>query len=331
MQHYSTRFLRRTVVGGLTAVAAVALLSGVGQAAEKFPSKTIEVVTHASAGGGTDTTARIMMIRGRRYLKTDMVVVQKRGGGGEAAQSYANKQPKDGHTVLALTQTHLYTIALGKSPLKIDDLVGVARAMDDPTFIVVHKDSPYKTFKQLIEAQKTKALTWAVAQIAGTEHIGAAQLAEAAGIPMKNIKAAAFGSGGKMVAALMSKAADVSPLNVSESLSQIEEGVFRPLAVMGPTRLKAFPDVPTTFERGYKVKCTTTRGYAVLKGTPQDRIDTLSKAFVKAMGHDTFGNYLKASGLDPAESVAGSKVWDAALKEEYANAAKALKMLGLVK
>ena len=40
--------------------------------------------------------------------------------------------------MLALTQSHLYTIARGKSVLTIDDLVGVARAMDDPTFITAY-------------------------------------------------------------------------------------------------------------------------------------------------------------------------------------------------
>ena len=49
---------------------------------------SIEVITHAGAGGGTDVNARMMMIRTRRALKQDMVVVNKRGGGGAAAIIY---------------------------------------------------------------------------------------------------------------------------------------------------------------------------------------------------------------------------------------------------
>ena len=45
----------------------------------KFPSKTIQVVIHSSYGGGTDTTARMMMVRARRTLGVDMQVVAKRG------------------------------------------------------------------------------------------------------------------------------------------------------------------------------------------------------------------------------------------------------------
>ncbi len=80
---------------------------------EKFPSKPIEVVIHSKYGGGTDTTARMMMIRTRRILDTDMSVVAKRGGSGAAAHQYAASRDRDGYTVLALTQSHLYTIARG--------------------------------------------------------------------------------------------------------------------------------------------------------------------------------------------------------------------------
>ena len=145
--------------------------------AQEFTNKPIEVVIHAKYGGGTDTTARMMMIRSRRNLKTDMQVVSKRGGSGAKAHAYAKSRPRDGYTVMALTQTHLYTIARGKSPLTIDDVVGVARAMDDPTFITVSGKGKYKTLADLVNASKKKPLNWGVAQIGGTEHIGLATFA----------------------------------------------------------------------------------------------------------------------------------------------------------
>ena len=51
---------RRAFVGGAAAAAAVGLVPAWAQ--EKFPSKPIEVVTHAGVGGGTDITARMMMV-----------------------------------------------------------------------------------------------------------------------------------------------------------------------------------------------------------------------------------------------------------------------------
>ncbi len=318
---------RRVLVAAAAAAVGLGLSVGFVVAQEKFPSKPIEVVIHSKYGGGTDVTARMMMIRTRRGLGVDMAVVSKRGGSGAKAHQYALTKPRDGYTVLALTQSHLYTIARGKSPLTIDDVVGVARAMDDPTLITVAASSPYKTLGDLVAASKDKALNWGVAQIGGTEHIGLAQLAKAAGMKFKVVP---FGSGAQMVQALMSGAIDATLPNVSEGGSQVKDGTFRALAVMAEKRLAEYPDVPTTFENGYKVKTSTTRGYWVLKGTPQDRIDVLSKAMVKAMNHEIFVNYLKSAGLTPEDSIAGSEVWDKQIKEEYAKAYAALKDLDLL-
>jgi putative tricarboxylic transport membrane protein len=315
--------------GFMLVVASAALtLSGPAGAQDKFPDKPIQVVIHSSYGGGTDVTARMMMIRSRRILEVDMAVIAKRGGSGAAAHEYAMGKPRDGYTILALTQSHLYTIARGKSPLTIDDVVGVARAMDDPTLITVAADGPYKTLEDLVAASKDKPLNWGVAQIGGTEHIGLAQLAKAAGMKFKVIP---FGSGSQMIQALMSNSIVATLPNVSEGGQQVKDGIFRALAVMAEKRLPDYPDVPTTFELGYKVKTSTTRGYWVLKGTPQDRIEILSAALVKAMKHKVFANYLKSAGLNPEDSVAGHEVWDKHIKEEYAKAVEALTELDLIK
>ena len=313
---------------GLVLMLATMAFGMVVSAQEKFPDKPIEVVIHSKYGGGTDVTARMMMIRTRRELGVDMSVTSQRGGSGAKAHQYALGKPRDGYTVLALTQTHLYTIARGKSPITIDDIVGVARAMDDPTFITVSAAGPYKTLKDLVTASKEKPLNWGVAQIGGTEHIGLAQFAKAAGI---QFKAVPFGSGAQMVQALMSGAIDATLPNVSEAGPQVEDGTFRALAVLSDKRLKDYPDVPTAKEDGYDVKTSTTRGYWVLKGTPEDRVQILSDAMVKAMHNDVFVNYLKSSGLSVDDSVAGHEVWDKQIKEEYAAAVEALGELGLLK
>lgn len=312
----------------VAAIGSAVVFSAPTDAKAAFPDCTVEVVIHSAYGGGTDTTARMMMIRSRRELKTEMTVNAQRGGSGAKAQEYVMSKPADGCTLLALTQTHLYTMAQGKSDVKIDDIVGVARAMDDPTFITVASSSKYKTLEDLVAASKEGPLNWGVAQIGGTEHIGLANLAKAAGFKFKVVP---FGSGAQMVQALMSGAIDATLPNVSEAGPQVSDGSFRALAVMAEKRLGDFPDVPTTVEKGLNVKTSTTRGYAVKAGTPPEIIKALSDGIVKAMKHDVFTNYLKSSGLKPEDSVAGSEVWDKQLKEEYKIAAESLKDLGLIK
>ena len=295
--------------------------------AENFPDGPIEVVIHTTFGGGTDTTARMMAIGTGEQLGTDMVVVSKPGGGGAEAQNYVMSKPADGQTVLALTQTHLYTIARGGSQMKIEDVQGVARAMDEPNFLVVSGNSEYQTIDDLVEASKQQPLNWGISVIGSTEHIGLARLAEAAGIQYKVVP---FGSGGEMVQALLSGAIDAIVPNVSEAAGQIEDGSMRALLVMREERLDDYPDVPTSFEKNWPVKVSTTRGYAVRAGTPQPVVEKLSQAMVEGMKNETFAKYLETAGLTPEDNVAGWQEWDKQLKEEYQTARDAMEELGLL-
>lgn len=147
-------YLKRNIVKtglGAVAIAGISTFSLVSTAiADKYPNKPIELVIHAKYGGGTDTTARMVSIRTRRNLGTDISIVAKRGGSGAKAQNYVLTKPADGYTIMALTQSHLYTMARGKSNMKINDIVGVARAMDDPTFITVSGKGKFNSLEELV-------------------------------------------------------------------------------------------------------------------------------------------------------------------------------------
>ncbi len=159
----------------VSALALASMMSASFAADETYATKgcdPVQVVIHASYGGGTDTTARMMSIRTRRYLNADIQIVGKRGGSGAKAQNYTLTRPKDGCTIMALTESHLYTLARKKSNMKIGDLVGVARAMEEPTFIVVNANNKeLSTIEKLIERSKKKPILTAIANIGGTEHI----------------------------------------------------------------------------------------------------------------------------------------------------------------
>lgn len=68
---------RRVVRAMSVALLALASITAVA-AAERFPVRPIEVVIHSKYGGGTDTTARMMIVGAKRILGTDFTVVAKR-------------------------------------------------------------------------------------------------------------------------------------------------------------------------------------------------------------------------------------------------------------
>lgn len=291
---------------------------------EKYACDTVEVISHASPGGGTDTTARMMMIRARRYLNTDMIVVYKRGGQARAAHEYFKKRPANGCTLLAITQSHFNTIAEGRSPITVKDMVGIARAMDDPMLITVHKDTKFKSIDDLINASREKRLNWAGGGILSTDHIAIDNLARAAGFQYKFVP---YGSAGAMATDLLAQKVDAVPLNISEAAGQIKEGNFVPLLVLSKTRLKDYPRVPAAGEKGWDVTASTTRGYVVRAGTPPDRVARLQQDMAKAMKHQVFAGYLAGAGLSAADSVIVGEQWDRQLAAMEAGARAALERM----
>jgi len=308
--------------------AAATLIMPAAMAQDAFPSHDIEIISHAAPGGGTEQTVRMWIEEATKILGQNMVVVFKQGGGARTAHEYLKSKPADGYTLIGTTETHLYTIAQGKSPITIDDLQGVARAMQDPSVIVVRGDSKIENYDQLLEASKSAALNWGVAQVGGTEHIGIARWGEAAGAQYRVVP---FGSGGEMITALRSGAIDATLANISEALQPIKDGDLKAIAVLADEPIADLPDIPTAASKGADVSVYTTRGYAVLAGTPPEVVAKLEEALLQAMASDRFKEYLSNAGLDPVTSVAGSADWDAQLKESYANAKAAMDKLGLAK
>lgn len=311
--------------GALMLLAPTSALAQADCSAEDWPCDTIEIVSHASPGGGTDTTIRMWLDAADSMIDEDMRVVYKQGGGARAAHEYALNRGPDGHTIMALTQTHLYTIARGNSPLSIDGIQGVVRAMDDPSVIVVNSNADYEGYEDFVQAAQ-EGMTWGVAQVGGTEHIGISRWAEEAGVEPRVVP---FGSGGDMITSLRSNAVDATLANVSEALNLIEESELKPIALLYDQRVDDLPDVPTAAEFGHDVSVTTTRGYYVLDGTDPAIVTEIEELILSAMESERFQDYLRGSGLDPETNIAGAEVWDQQLKEEYEVSLKALRNLDM--
>lgn len=314
---------RRTFVQGAAAAAGLASLPVWAQ--EKFPSKPIEVVTHSGAGGGTDITARMMMVHAPGVLGTELVVANRVGGSGAAALAYAAGRPRDGHTILLITQSHLLTILQGKSAVKYDELVALARATADPQVLMVGKSSPIKNAQDLLAAGKAKKLKAGVTHIGSIDHITLVGFARKAGLQAPT--AVPFRGGGDIVVNVVSGNLDVGMLNFAEAESQIKAGDVRPVMVLSAKRLKVLPDVPTAKELGIDAEYDTVRGFVTLKGAPDDRLKVLEEGLVKAMKGQMYTTYIDTSGQSP-DSVAGRAAWQAQLDAMYKDAENELKSLG---
>jgi len=313
----------------LLLAAAGAALAVTGAVAEDYPSKTIEVVTHAGAGGGTDVNSRMMMLRTRREIGTDMVVVNKRGGpSGALAMQYFQTRPADGYTIMTWTNGHALTMALGKSDLKLEDMRPLARGTNDPQVLMVSCNaSPYKNSDEFLEGVRNTKLKFGTTNIGGLDHITAYMFAKKADAIQPDI--VPFKGGGELATQLVAGSIDVGVLNLSEASAQIEAGDICPVVVLDEQRMAPIPDVKTAKEMGVDVAFATVRGFVTHAEVDEAKAEKLEQAMLDGMNHSVYQAYLASSGLEES-SVLGSEAWGKQMKKLMNDLVPAAKEMGLV-
>ena len=290
---------------------------------------TIEVVTHAGAGGGTDVNSRMMMIRTRRALKQDMVVVNKRGGGGAAAMQYFNSRPADGNTVLTFTVGHAIAMAKGMTDLRVEDMAPIARGTNDPQILMVNcATSNYKTPEEFVAGMKNgDAIKFGGTSSGTIDHLTVYLWAKRTGQPMPVY--IPFGGGGELATQVVAGAVDVGILNLSEASAPIEAGDLCPLVILGENRMEPIPAAKTATEMGIDLVLSTTRGFVTHAGVSEERRAELESGMLKAMDHSLYQAYLMNSGLDNT-SPQGSEAWGKQINMMVNEFGPALKEMGLI-
>jgi putative tricarboxylic transport membrane protein len=313
---------------GLLGAGALAFAPASLRAQESFPSRTIEVVTHAGVGGGTDITARMMMVQAPAELGQEFTVVNRTAGSGAQALQYLASKPADGHTLILVTQTHLLTQLRTPSLPQFADLIPVARATADPQLVLVRRDSPLRTPADLVNAGKERSLRFGGTQVGGVDHVTIFSFARAAGMQRPTL--VPFRGGGEIVINLVGGNIDTAVVNPGEAEPQLRAGELRPLLSLADQRLSVFADVPTARELGFEATGYTLRGFCVLKGTPEDRVARLEQGLVRAMSGPIYKTYLENTGQAP-DSVAGREVWGAQLAQFNQDGREALTALGMLR
>jgi len=313
---------------GVLGLGAGLLAAGSAGAQERFPSRTVEVVTHAGVGGGTDITVRMMMVAAPAEFGQEFTVVNRTAGSGAQALQYLASKPADGHTLILVTQTHLLTMLRNRSLPQLSDLVPVARATEDPQMVMVRRDSPLRGPDELLSAGRARSLRFGGTHVGGVDHVAILAFGRAGGL--QNPTLVPFRGGGDIVINLVGGNIDVGILNPAEAEAQLRAGEVRPVMVLSESRLASFPDVPTGKELGINATAATVRGYCVLKGTPEDRVARLETGLLRAMSGPIYKGYLDNTGQS-RESVAGREAWGRQLAGFMEEGREALTALGLLR
>jgi putative tricarboxylic transport membrane protein len=255
------------------------------------PTKSVEFIVPAGAGGGADQMARMIqgIIQKHDLMSKPLVVVNKAGGAG-AEGFLAIKGDKDPHSII-ITLSNLFTTPLATGvPFSWKDMTPVAMLALDEFILWVNAETPYKTAGDYIEAIK-KAPSGQF-KMGGTgskqeDQIITAAIEQAAGVKFTYIP---YKGGGDVAVQLVGKHVDSSVNNPIEAVSQWRAGALRPLCVFDEKRIPvtvkmtadmSWNDIPTCKEQGLPIDYLMLRGIFAGPGAGKDAVDYYVELFEK--------------------------------------------------
>ena len=255
--------------------------------AQTYPTKPINILVGFAAGGTMDISTRVLASKAEKLLGQPFIVTNNGGGGGSVALGIVAKERSDGCYLAGCTSTGLIRIPQFRPvPYQLDDFVPIMHFGAPQTGVVVRSDSPFKTFRDLVEYAKKNPgkVTYSSTGVGSPMHLAMEYVAKQEGIQWTHVPYP--GSTPALTALLGGHVTAQS--GSTEWIPQIKAREVRLLATHGEKRMKIFPDVPTFRELGYDFINETVFMVAAPKGTPLAVVKKLEEAFHKAMDDPEF-------------------------------------------
>ncbi|QHE83439.1 Bug family tripartite tricarboxylate transporter substrate binding protein [Hydrogenophaga sp. BPS33] len=318
----TTRFLASAMVG----VASIFLSTTPASAQASYPDKPIRFVVPYSAGGPTDIVARAVGQKLTEALGQTVIIDNKPGGNEIIGADHVAKSAPDGYTFLFATDAGLSLNKYLYAKLPYDpekDFAPVTRIADAQMLLVAPPGSG--SLSEFVARAKTTpgAVSYASAGLGNTSHLAMEWFASLNQITMTHVPykgaAAAFPD-------LASGRVSGMFTAVTAALPQIQQGKLIGLAMSGPKRLAALPNVPTFNELGYKdFEASFYLGLVAPKGTPPAIVNKIAGELRKILTTPQFkAHSIDAWGLEPVgESPAE---FAAFLKRDFARSAQRIKI-----
>jgi tripartite-type tricarboxylate transporter receptor subunit TctC len=255
-------------------------------AAQQFPSKPITLVVPYAPGGNVDISARVLQAGIGESLGQPIIIENRPGAGGLIAGDYVARSAPDGHTLFVGSNASILLgpMTMPKPPYQWDKVFAPVSSLAVATnMLLVTPKLPVKTVTELIDYAKKNPgkLTLATSSGASINHFLAELLKLKTGITWTEVH---YRGNAPAINDLMAGHVDVGLMQLTDSRQHIESGTLRALAVLGPKRAPAVPDVPTIVEAGLPdVQGITFNGLFAPKDTPPAVIDKLSTAIRAAL------------------------------------------------
>ena len=269
-------------------------------AAQGFPNRSIALVVPFSAGGPTDTIARIVAQRMTKSLGQTVVVENVTGAGGTIGGAKVAHSPPDGYTLaIGHVGTHVITGAIQKMSYDVyNDFEPVAMIATNPQIVVSTLVVPAKSLAELVAWSKAKKdpVTCGTGGPGTPAHVSCAYFHQQTGAEVQIIH---YRGAAPAMQDLIGGHIDITFDQAANSLPQVRGGKIRAYAVTAPARLVAEPGIPSVDEAGLpNFYMAVWHGIWAPKGTPRPVVDKLNAAIREALADPTVRKRLADLGQE---------------------------------
>jgi tripartite-type tricarboxylate transporter receptor subunit TctC len=278
----------RITGAGVVLSAWVVLLAGGSASAQTFPSRPVTLIVPYAAGGSTDVTFRALAAATEKYLGQSIVIENRPGASGTMApaQMAASAKP-DGYTICQIFDAVWRAPFLGKTTFDpAVDFTYVIGVTGYTWGLVVNKNAPWKTFRELLAGAKANPgkINYGTTGAFTTPELTMERIARQQGITWVGIP---FKGNSEQINALLGGHID-SIASSTGWAAQVDSGEFRLLVTFGAARTKSWPMVPTLRETGIDMVVDSPYGIAGPKDIDPKIVKILHDAFKKGMDEPTF-------------------------------------------
>ena len=269
----------------VTSALAVSLVASSTATAQSYPARPITIVVPFSAGGPTDTLARILSEPMKRALGQTVIIDNTTGAGGSIGVGRVARAAPDGYMLsIGHWGTHVVNGAYYSLPFNLlTDFEPVAMIASNPQVIISKSAVPARNLKELIawiRANDGKVLM-GTGGVGASSHMGAIYFQNIIGAQFQYVP---YRGGAPAMQAILGGEVDLYVTQVSNITAHVRAGKIRAYAVTANTRQAAAPEIPTVDEAGLPGFYTSIwHGIWVPRGTPRDTIMKLNAAIVESL------------------------------------------------
>jgi tripartite-type tricarboxylate transporter receptor subunit TctC len=289
----------RAVAGAVVAV--IVLSVAADAAAQKWPDKTVRIVTPFAPGGGTDIFARLLAQRLTEIHGQQFIVDNRPGAGSTTGTEFVAKSPPDGHTFLMTSASFSFNPGLYPK-LRYDslkDFMTVSQIVTVPHVIIVLPSFPARTLQDLVRIARARPgeVLYASSGPGSALHLAGALFAVVTKTQLTHVP---YKGGTAAATAVLSGEATTAFSTIETVMSLIRAKRLRVLAVSTRERSPALPDVPTAMEAGIKdYEAIGWFGLLAPAATPGAIVEQLSAEIAKIMATPAMRERAAQEGATP--------------------------------